>query len=137
MGGCGGGDNEPRTVTVIKEQTTVVLDVGKSRQVAEQNSLARSSARNLVVEAEVCFTTRQTYVGCDVPERLGPSGLPIGAGLGQVQLSEVTKNGYTVIAHSLSGDTFSIVNDGDGSLRYPCIETSGSGDCIAGSWKPS
>jgi type IV pilus assembly protein PilA len=90
---------------------------------------AKSDARNMVSQLESCFVDQSTYVGT------GPAGtclsantgLTIGSGPGQVQVTNPTSTGYTIVAKSHSGNTFTIVRNASGMTRS-CT------GCAGGSW---
>ena len=55
-----------------------------------QDAAAKSDARNMLSQVESCYATEQDYTKCDAQAELeadGPSGLSIGAGVGQVAVT--------------------------------------------------
>ena len=121
------------------ELLVVMLVIGVLAAIALPNFLgqatkgrdadAKSDARNMVSQLESCFVDQNTYVGT------GPAGtclssntgLTIGTGLGQVQITNPTASGYTVVAKSQSGSTFTVVRNATGMTRS-CT------GCAGGSW---
>ena len=91
---------------------------------------AKSDARNMVSQLESCFVDNDSYTGSGAGSSClsGNSGLSIGTGAGQVQVSGVTTNGYTVIAKSTSNNTYTITKAPAGAITRTC------GGCTGGSW---
>ncbi len=77
---------------------------------------AKTGARNLMVEMEVCFTDQQTYERCD-PGRTLPD----------VSVT-TTDFGYTLTAKSKSGNEFVVNRAADGTAERTCTKK-GEGDC--------
>jgi type IV pilus assembly protein PilA len=102
---------------------------------------AKSNARNAVSQIESCYADEQTYVNC------GPSATGVmsnaNTGLtlvtaapanGEVQLTSLGANAYTINAKSKSGNVFTITKTGGGAVSRSCT-TVGSGSCPAsGNW---
>ena len=101
-----------------------------------QDSSAKSDARNLVSQLESCYTDNNTYVGSGSGGSCLSSntGLTLGTGQGQVEVSAVTASTYTIVGHSNSGENFSIAKASDGTISRSCTPT-GSGGCpSSGAW---
>ena len=96
-----------------------------------QDASAKSNARNLSAQVESCFATEEDYSKCDTAAELGTTGLSLGAGSGQV---EVTAAGvapvdtYTIVGHSKSGNNFTIQRAANGAHSRSCT-TTGKGGC--------
>lgn len=96
-----------------------------------QDGNAKSDARNLVPYIESCYSDTQDYMQCG-PAVLPASGLSLGTGPAQVT-STPKPTGYTVVAYSKSGNTFTI-DKTNGAYTKTCT-TAGQGGCHAGgSW---
>ena len=122
------------------ELITVVLIIGILAAVAlpaflgqrskAQDGSAKSNARTMVSALEACYTEVEKYDPC--PD--GPSGAPEGNQPGQV---EVTTAGdeYTIVSHSTSGNTFTVVKNADATISRTC-DNSGTttGGCDGGVW---
>jgi type IV pilus assembly protein PilA len=95
-----------------------------------QDASAKSDARNMVSQLESCFTDNDTYAGGGSGGSClsGNTGLSIGTGAGQVQVSGVTTNGYTVVAKSVSNNTYTITKGAGGAITHSCT------GCTGGSW---
>ena len=100
--------------------------------VQKQDIQAKSDARNLASEIEVCFVENQTYSACKKP---AGTELPLGSNTGQVEVKDASTTGYRIVAHSKSGNSFTLEKSASGGTKRTC-ETSGSheGGCKAGRW---
>jgi type IV pilus assembly protein PilA len=97
-----------------------------------QDTDAKSNARSLVTQVESCFATETTYSDC-TSDKLGSTGLPIGAGDGQVDVAINSATTYTVTAKSQSGGSFMIDRADSGPLTRSC--TGGTKGCRTdGTW---
>ena len=100
------------------------------------DSYAKSSARNMVSQVESCNTDWQDYSLCMTAAQLGNTGLPIGSGPGQVEVTTATLESYTIVGHSPSGVDFVITKGTTGTISRTCTPR-GEGTCLAdGSWGP-
>ena len=103
-------------VLIIGILAAIALPAFLGQREKGQDASAKSDARNLVSQMESCFTDTQDYSDnlCDAS---GPgaapanTGLDIGGGQGQVQVTASSQNGYDVTATSESGNTFTISKD--------------------------
>jgi type IV pilus assembly protein PilA len=84
-----------------------------------QDTDAKENARSLVTHVESCFATELSYDECTVA-KMTQTGLPIGAGKGQVDITATTPDTYTVTAVSKSGGTFMISRIAAGGLSRTC-----------------
>jgi type IV pilus assembly protein PilA len=102
-----------------------------------QDSSAKSDARNLVSQLESCYTDNNTYTGgttsgTSVSTCLSTNtGLSIGTGKGQVDVTTASDTGYVVVGHSKSGGDYTITkNATTGNVTRSCT----GGSCSGGSW---
>lgn len=116
LAGCGGDDEEAQDPATVERQ----------------DREARSDVRTLVTGVETCFVENQDYSMCKKPEG---TGVQIGSGEGQAEVSEATATGYTVVGHSRSGNTFTAEKSAGGALKRACTdEGSKEGGCMSGKW---
>jgi type IV pilus assembly protein PilA len=94
-----------------------------------QDAGAKSDARNMVSQLESCFVDNSTYPGSGAGGSClsTNTGLSIGSAAGQVQVSGVTTNGYTIVAKSVSNNTYTIIKSG-GTITRTCT------GCTGGTW---
>jgi hypothetical protein len=99
-----------------------------------EDRMAQSQARNLVSFIESCFTSTQDYRSCDEKDLAdGPPEGELGGDEGQAEVESASRGAYTVVAHSESGNSFSVEKQGF-DLRRVCT-TAGQGACPAtGTW---
>jgi type IV pilus assembly protein PilA len=104
-----------------------------------QDAAGKSNVRALVGAVESCRANRDDYTLCDTETELtadqGTSlSLNFGGGAGQVQVANSTAKSYDAMAHSTSGNKFTITREASGSLSRSCT-TPGKGSCPAsGTW---
>lgn len=122
-------------ILIIGILAAVALPNFLSQRSKAQDANAKSDARNLVSQLESCFTDNTTYVGTgNGGSCLGTdTGLDLGSGLGQVQVTSATDVGFVVVAKSKTGNTFSITKSvTNGVISHSCTGTGGG--CINNSW---
>jgi type IV pilus assembly protein PilA len=102
-----------------------------------QDASAKSNARNMLSQMEACFTDRQDYSQCTSNATILDFNLPIDTtfppGTGNVG-AQATSTTYTIVAHSLSGNYFTLTKLASGTVSRTCI-TAGTAACTAaGTW---
>ena len=116
-------------ILIIGILAAIALPSFLGQQKKGQDASAKSNARNAVSQIETCFTDSETYVGCTIP---ASSGLPVGSGPGQVDVSNQSVDGYKVTAVSKSGCQFIITRPTGGGA---VTRTLGGSNCPSGtSW---
>lgn len=105
-------------------------DEASPAKLTQQDAEAKSNARELATAVEACFVDQQSYEACAKPS---DTQLPLGAGSGQVEVSEATATGYTIIARSASTTSFELAKDA-GELTRSCDEPATGGCREGGSW---
>jgi hypothetical protein len=134
-GGCGGSPEK----TVTRADTTTVtppatatattpatapsgVPTTPTPSASNQDAGARGAARKAVSELERCRRSAGTYEGCR------GTGIPR-----NVEVADLTGDGYMVTAESQSGDTFTVTKSSSATTRT--CSPPGSGGCPAsGAW---
>ena len=119
----------------LSELLVVILIIGILAAIARpaflgqrqkgQDSAAKSDARNLASHMESCFTNAETYVGCSASADVTGSGIPLGTGAGQAEISAQTATGYTIVGHSRSGNNFTYTKAGSTVTRTCTVASTG------------
>lgn len=123
--GCGGDDSDGAAGPSAPAGT---------RAGPEADAEAKSNARNLTSYVESCFAETQDYTACDTEAELGATGLTMGPAPGQVQVVGATATGYSIVARSVTGTTFTIARASGLNLERQCSNP-GTGGCSAqGTW---
>ena len=127
LAGCGESEDEARDPATTEDSATQ-----DPAAVKKQDAQAKSDVRNLASGIEVCFIDQQDYSVCKEPEG---TGVQIGSGKGQVEVADASAEGYTIIGHSQSGNTFTLKKSIDGSAERTCSAAgSTEGGCAGGKW---
>jgi type IV pilus assembly protein PilA len=119
-------------ILIIGILAAIALPAFLGQRQKGQDAEAKSNARNIVSHLESCFSQEQTYVGCNTGQDVTDSGIPLGTGAGQVTISGLAVDGYTVVGHSkATGHNFTIAKTGGGSPTRSCTPV-GKGGCPSG-----
>ena len=118
-------------VLIIAILSAIALPAFLGQRAKAQDGSAKSNARTAVSALEACYTEAARYDPC--PD--APMGVSIGTSGGQV---EVTPAGdeYTIVSHSHSGNTFTVVKHADSTVTRSCDTSAGTprGGCTGTSW---
>ena len=97
-----------------------------------QDSSAKSDARNLVSQLESCYTDNNTYTGTGSGGSClsTNTGLSLGTAQGQVEVSAVADNTFTIVGHSKSGGAYTITKNTAGTVSRSCS----GGSCSGTTW---
>jgi type IV pilus assembly protein PilA len=117
-------------ILIIGILAAIALPAFLGQRQKGQDAEAKSNVRNLVSHMESCFTTAETYVGCDAAQTdIAGSGLP----LATLTISGQTATAYTIVGTSKSGHTFTYDKNG-ATVTKTCTPAGGGGGCNAGTW---
>jgi type IV pilus assembly protein PilA len=100
---------------------------------------AKENARNLATLVRACETERGDFARCDEPNEIGTTGLDIGPGPGQAEVTDATKTTFEVTArsHATTGGAnhrFIWELASDGKVTRNCAPAGDSGGCPTGTW---
>lgn len=123
VSGCAGGDTTTVTRTQVTTATvTTPPSSARPATVRVQDDKAKDDARKAVGQLDLCHRDAGTFQGCK------GTGIPR-----NVELADLTSDGYQVTAESESGDTFTATRSSSGTTRT--CSPPGSGGCPArGTW---
>ena len=121
-------------VLIIGILAAIALPTFLGQQKKGKDASAKSDARNLVSHVESCFADSQDYGTCKTATDLPNTGLSLGSGQGQVEVTSGSGSSYTIVGHSKSGNNFTISKSGGAAPTRSCT-TTGQGSCpSSGSW---
>jgi type IV pilus assembly protein PilA len=118
-------------ILIIGILAAIALPSFLGQQQKAQDTSAKSNARSLVTHIESCYAGTIDYTKCTTA-LLDPTGLPIGAAAGQVDVAVTDASTYTVTAKSKSGGSFMITRTSTAPLSRTC--SGGSKGCNGGVW---
>ena len=102
-------------ILIIGILAAIALPAFLGQRTKGQDSSAKSNARNLVTEVESCFTDSEDYNSCKNATDLGRVGFTVSASCPPASEAACvipaanTKTGYSAVAMSKSGNSFTIV----------------------------
>jgi type IV pilus assembly protein PilA len=121
-------------ILIIGILAAIALPAFLGQREKGQDSAAKSDVRNLVSHMESCFTTAETYEGCDADHPdISASGLPVAGDDASLVISDQTEENYTIVGTSESDNTFTYAKVG-GTVTKSCTPEEGGGGCNAGTW---
>jgi type IV pilus assembly protein PilA len=115
-------------ILIIGILAAIALPAFLGQRQKGQDASAKSDARNMVSHIESCYTNNNQYDNCSASEDVLQSGLDIGNGQGQVEITNEAGDDYTIVAHSQSGNDFTITKTAGGPVVRTCT-TAGQGAC--------
>ena len=110
---------------------------------AANDADAKSNARSLSSQVELCFAPEEDFRKCQTEADIGENlGIPYGPGDGEAQVTAATEKTYTIVARAAKPDengvihTFTIERDVAGTTNRTCTASNGNdnGGCNNGSW---
>ena len=118
-------------ILIIAILSAIALPAFLGQRAKAQDGSAKSNARTVVSAMEACYTEAARYDPC--PD--GATGVTIGPNRGEVT---VTPSGDTdtIVALSMTGNTFTVVKNADSSVTRSCDTSAGTtrGGCVGSSW---
>jgi type IV pilus assembly protein PilA len=119
-------------ILIIGILAAIALPSFLGQQQKAQDTSAKANARSLVTHVEACAAGNAgDYTNC-TSAQLDATGLPIGDGDGQVNVSITNATSYVVTAHSKSGGSFTITRTSTNPLARDC--SGGTKGCNNGHW---
>ena len=118
-------------ILIIGILAAIALPAFLGQRAKGQDGEAKSNVRNLVSHMESCYTQKQTYTGCAASTDVTGSGIKLGAGKGQVNITGESDTAYVLTGKSQSGSDY-IYTKGAANPRT-CTPVN-DGGCNAGSW---
>jgi type IV pilus assembly protein PilA len=120
-------------ILIIGILAAIALPAFLGQRQKGQDADAKSAARNLVSHVESFYAQEQTYTGAAASNDVKNSGITLGSGKGQAEVTAGDDNGYTIVGHSQSGNNFTITKAGATTTRT--CTTKGDGACpSSGNW---
>ena len=130
-------------ILIIGILAAIALPVFLSQRSSAHDADAKSNAKSLSSQVELCFAPEEDFRKCQTEDDIGDDlGLPYGIGDGEVQVTAATKSTYTVVARAAKPDengvvhTFTIHRDLGGTTDRTCTASNGNdnGGCRNGTW---
>ena len=87
-------------ILIIGILAAIALPAFLNQQLKGQDSRAKSNARNMVSQISACYEEVDGYLGCTARLTAAETGLPVGPGPGNVQITAESATGYTIVAVS-------------------------------------
>ena len=116
-------------ILIIGILAAIALPAFLGQRQKGQDSAAKSDARNMVSHMESCFTDAETYVGCTAKLTSAATGLNIGAGAGQVQVTGRVGHGLhrrrQVEVQTAARHTYTITHASGSADARTCTPTGG------------
>ena len=130
-------------ILIIGILAAIALPVFLSQRTSANDADAKSNARSLSSQVELCFAPEEDFRKCQTEADIGDElGIPYGPGDGEAQVTAATKKTYTIVARSAKPDengvihTFTIERDLGGTTNRTCTASNGNdnGGCNGGTW---
>jgi type IV pilus assembly protein PilA len=131
-------------ILIIGILAAIALPAFLGQRQKAQDSSAKSDARNMVSQLESFYVDSETYAaGPGATGYAGPpTGLDIGSADGQVETTTAVADKFVVVAHSKSGNDFTITKDSSaaaaaadkGVARRTCTAGGTAGCPTGGKW---
>jgi type IV pilus assembly protein PilA len=124
-------------ILIIGILAAIALPAFLGQREKGQDSDAKSNARNLVSHMESCYAQTQDYTTCEAGDDVQESGLPLGGGVGQVDVTAAGPANYTIVATSKADSgganhTFTITKTAGKLVKPYTCAPAGKGGCGPG-----
>ena len=121
-------------ILIIGILAAIALPAFLGQRQKGQDADAKSNARNLVSHVESWYSTNNSYTGAAASADVTNSGLSLGAGAGQVEVTAAAGDSYTIVGHSQSGTDFTIAKVNGGAVTRSCSNANQGGCKAGGTW---
>jgi len=117
-------------ILLIGILSAIALPALLGQSAKARDGIAKSDVRTVVSAMEGCYTEVNRYDVCPGPD----SGVPLGTGVGQVEVNGLGDT-YVLVARSVSGNSFTVTKRADQTLVRTCSDAgSTDGGCVGGVW---
>jgi type IV pilus assembly protein PilA len=120
-------------VLVIGVLAAIALPTFLGQRQKAGDGASKADARNLLGQLESCYEEEHDYRNCD-GAALADSGVRLGSAPGEAEVTGATQDGFTVRAHSRSGNEFRIVKEAGGEALRRCTTAGAAGCPDGGEW---
>jgi type IV pilus assembly protein PilA len=126
-------------IMIIGILAAIALPAFLSQQLKGQDARAKSNARNMVSQIAACYEEVDGYIGCTAMLTSTDTGLPVGPGPGNVQITAESPTGYeiTAISKGQSGGvnhTYTITYEQATGTVHDCQVRDKGGCPVSGDW---
>jgi type IV pilus assembly protein PilA len=121
-------------ILIIGILAAIALPAFLGQRAKGQDADAKSAARNMVSALESCYAQDQQFDNCGTSQEVTDSGIARGTADGQVELTGLSGNSYTIIGHSRSTNDFTITKTGGAAPTRTCSPASKGGCPSTQSW---
>jgi type IV pilus assembly protein PilA len=120
-------------ILIIGILTAIALPTFLQQQLKGQDARAKSNARNMVSQIAACYEEVDGYIGCTARLTPDATGLPVGPGPGNVQITAESATGYVIVAESRgqtagTNHTYTILYEQATGTMHDC-QARGKGGC--------
>ncbi len=126
-------------IMIIGILASIALPAFLKQQVKGQDTAAKANARNMVSQISECFEEVSGYVGCTASLTTAQTGLPVGSDPGEVEITDESSTGYTIVATSrgktgAANHTFTAAYDVSTGVVRDCTVRDKGGCPSDGAW---
>lgn len=126
-------------ILIIGVLAAIALPAFAGQAQRGHDAAAKSDGASLASLIEQCNVDEEDFGSCDTEAEIGGEpagrvGIPVGAGVGEVEIAESTENTYRLVARSRSGTSFEVSRDGTGRQQRTCDHHAQGGCPADGTW---